>query len=176
MKLKESPIFEGLNATQFANFVSACTEERYEPGASIIKQGERGDAVFFVLEGEARVFIVRDGEETELTVLRPPAVIGEMQLLTERPRTAWVRAVSEVTVLMIPFEALRARIEDGDVGTLKIMYAIARVLAHRLMAMDRKLGKISEGNATVRQSLSDFNVRLMSEWSLQGGGGEGSWN
>ena len=166
MKLKESPIFESLNPTQFANFVSACTEVRYEPGEPIIKQGERGDAVFFMMEGEARVFIVRAGEETDLTTLRPPAVIGEMQLLTEKPRTAWVRAVGEVTALMIPFDALRARIKDGDVGALKIMYAIAQVLAHRLMAMDRKLGKLSERNAAVRESLSQFNQKKLGEWSF----------
>ena len=168
MKLKESPIFESLNPTQFANFVSACAEVRYGPGASIIKQGERGDAVFFLTAGEARVFIVRQGEETELTTLRPPAVIGEMQLLTEKPRTAWVRATTEVTALMIPFDALRTRIEDGDVGTLKIMYAISRVLADRLMAMDRKLGKLSESNSNVRESLSDAKVKVLSEWSFGG--------
>ena len=164
MKIQEFPLFESLNATQVANFVWACTEVRYEEGASIIRQGERGDSVFFLTEGEARVFLVRDGEETDLTVLKPPAVLGEMELLTGKPRTAWVRAMTDVTALTIPFDTLRARMRDGDVGTLKVMCAIAGVLAHRLMDMDRKLGKLSEGNATMRVVLTDFRLKLLSEW------------
>ena len=166
MKLEDSPIFEGLNATQFANFVSACTEVHYEPGATIITQGERGEDVLFMTEGEARVFIVGYGTETDLAILRPPAVIGEMQLLTDKPRTAWVRATTDVKALTITFDALRARINDGDVGTLRIMYAIAQVLAHRVMAMDRKLSTILEENSGMRESLSDFRLRLFNEWNF----------
>ena len=159
MKIEQFPVFGNLNPTQFANFLAACTEENYPAGASIIKQGDHGEAVFFMIEGEARVSILNDGERLDLALLRPPAVIGEMELLTGEPRAATVEAKTEVSALMMPFDLVLARVKDGDVGTLKVIYTISRVLAHRLAAMDHKLAELPR-----REDLADFRRNLLTDW------------
>lgn len=165
MKIEAFPALAGLNATQVANFVSACTEARFERGSVIIRQGERGDALYFVLEGRARVFL-NNGEPTDLAEIGPPAVIGEMEILTDQPRTASVEAVTNVRAMSMPFEILRDRIKDGDPATLKVMFAVARVLAHRLAAMDHKLESLVEGKTMRKEELQDFKRKLFTDWTF----------
>lgn len=92
---------------------SCVTERRYDPNASIIRQGQLGDSLFVVIDGEARVF-VRDHDETvrAIATLKRGSVAGEMSLITQEPATADVVATTEVRVLVLSaadFEGLAAK-------------------------------------------------------------------
>ncbi len=89
-----------------------------------------------------------------------------MELLTEKPRSASVRALTNVNCGPSHL-ALRARIKKGDVPTLKIMVNIAKILAHRLEAMDEKLSEIEAGRVEVhKEALRSFKKKLFSEWDF----------
>jgi len=78
---------------------SHLTEERYPAGATILRQGDRGDRFYIVRRGRCSVF-VRDEQGTEHLVDRigPGSYFGEISLLARSPRTATVRADDDVTV------------------------------------------------------------------------------
>ena len=72
----------------------------YEPGALVIKQGERGNDLHVIFEGSVQVPLGSRGEQDNATVkLGPGNVIGEMGFLTDTPRTRNVVAATEVTTL-----------------------------------------------------------------------------
>jgi ABC-type bacteriocin/lantibiotic exporter with double-glycine peptidase domain/CRP-like cAMP-binding protein len=78
-------------------------------GQSVIEQGDPPDGYYVVVEGAARVVVAGDdGQEVSLNVLGPGDAFGEAALLEGTPRTATVRASSELTVLRLDRAAFLA--------------------------------------------------------------------
>jgi CRP-like cAMP-binding protein len=102
-----------------------------------------------------------------LCTISAPAVLGEMEFLTGKPRTASVRTLSDVTLLGISFETLRGRVSNGDPGTLQLFVVLSEILARRLT---RTTEMLAELEATVpgaqRRELQDFRSKLLSDWSF----------
>ena len=71
-------------------------------GETVFKQGDPPDAYYVVASGNARV-LVEDaaGQEVSLNMLRPGDGFGEASLLEGTPRTASVRASSDLTLLRL---------------------------------------------------------------------------
>ena len=61
------------------------------PGDEVVKQGERGDSMFFISKGN--VAILDEDEMGTLAVLGEGSFFGETSLLREQPRNATVRAL-----------------------------------------------------------------------------------
>ena len=167
MDLHDFPVFKGLNPTQIRNFTSSCEMADHAAGTEIISRGQRGETVFFLLEGQLRVFIPQGKGDQLLAELSPPAIFGEMELLTDRPAAATVRAVTDVKAAAVPFEAVRMQIRDGDTATLKVMFNVAQIVAHRLEAINDKLSEIGTRTDEVQsQELRQFQRKLFSDWSF----------
>ena len=80
---------------------------RLPAGAFVIREGEPGNAFFFVAGGELRVFATDGlGRQTELAKLGEGAVFGEMALLSAQPRSASVACVTDVDVLEVGRQSL----------------------------------------------------------------------
>lgn len=62
--------------------------EHFEPGEEVFRQGDIGDRIYFVIDGEAEVVI--DGKVTE--AVSAGGVFGEIALMNNSPRTATIRA------------------------------------------------------------------------------------
>jgi NADH:ubiquinone reductase (H+-translocating) len=80
--------------------------QHFEPGETIIREGEIGRELFIMKKGEVEVFHPADGDKPERTVavLKRGDVFGERALIDDTPRVASVRAKSAVDVLMISRE------------------------------------------------------------------------
>lgn len=98
--------------------VAAVLERAHEvevpEGDALTVEGEAGDAFFIVQAGRVRVTVDKAGEVTEVAVLGPGAVVGEISMLSDRPRTA------TCTVIDGPGAVLRVSRDD-----------LAEVLAQR---------------------------------------------
>ena len=70
-----------------------------------MRQGDAGSSMFVILSGRVRVVIEPSGQE--VAVIEPGGFFGEMSMLTGDPRTATVRAASDVHALEIPAERFR---------------------------------------------------------------------
>ena len=78
----------------------------------IIRQGERSDDVFFILEGRFEVSISHFGEAPDfIRALRPGDSFGELGVLYDVPRTATVRCADAGEVLRIPGDAFLEALE-----------------------------------------------------------------
>jgi hypothetical protein len=107
---------------------------RFKPGDVIVRQGEAADRFYVVSRGEVGVFRRDDGaDERELATLGAGQFFGEIGLLADLPRTASVRASSDVELLAIDRELFR-RIVDSSEATADDLAEIVRV---RLAAAPR---------------------------------------
>jgi len=98
--LSNVDVLSMLNTYELAKLNDLLTSELMEQGEEIVKQGELGDAVYFLYEGECKAYI--DGEQGEVEVkhyTQPGEYFGELILLSTH-RRATVRVTSEACVVL----------------------------------------------------------------------------
>ena len=91
------------------------TQEHFEPGQDIFRQGDLGDRVYLVMSGWADVCRSVDGVEGRIARLGPGDWFGEMALLNETTRGATVRCTEAMDALVLPkseFSILAANLPD----------------------------------------------------------------
>jgi len=102
-------------------FDSGIHNQHFEPGDIIFEQGDLGDSVYVIEEGECEVLCKRKGQRELLATLSGGECFGEMALLSHRTRNATIRARTAMNVLIIPkgdFDKLRQSVPIfGDVFT-----------------------------------------------------------
>lgn len=167
MRLTDFPAFERVDGAQLQSLSAVGEELVFPAGTDIIVMGSRGDRLFLLLEGSLDILRVDGSAERKLATIEPPAIFGEMELLTAAPRTATVRSTTPARVFALPFEQLRRRLDDGDVAALQLMRSIAVVLAKRLSATVQKLSEVENDSAGKRKAeLRDFRQKLFFDWSF----------
>jgi len=104
----------GLSDTELALVRSVGETQRFEPNEPIFRVGEPARSIYFVLEGEAEVWVepaATQGGRLRLTTLGPGTAFGEIGLLSGRQvRTANVTAETEMVCLVVPFTVLPDRV------------------------------------------------------------------
>jgi CRP/FNR family transcriptional regulator, cyclic AMP receptor protein len=100
-------------------------------GTVLTRAGESGEEFFFILDGAAMVEVTR----RKRVRLMPGEFFGEMSLLDGEPRSATVRAETDMRLLVIlrrNFQSLLTQVPD-------ITRAILIVLSRRLRDLERTL-------------------------------------
>ncbi len=65
----------------------------FQPGETIVRQGEHGDDFYIIAEGKVSVRVLKDGNPEQVNQLHPGDYFGEVALLDDRPRNATVVAM-----------------------------------------------------------------------------------
>ncbi len=119
-------LFSGLDARRVAEIVELLHPRLAAPEETIIRVGERGDAMFFIVAGEVAV----ERPDAKPVVLQTGQFFGEIALIDDRPRTATVRAVTSCQFLVLKVRDFKELVDtDADVRA-----AVQRVAAERLGA------------------------------------------
>jgi NADH dehydrogenase len=71
--------------------------EHFEKGEEVFRQGDIGDRIYFLIDGEVEVLIDGNVDDT----LGPGNVFGEIALMKSSPRTATIRARTAVNVATV---------------------------------------------------------------------------
>jgi CRP-like cAMP-binding protein len=73
----------------------------YQDGEVIIRQGDVGDCMYVIQEGQVEVVAEQGGQNVLLAVLEAGQPIGEMAIFERQPRSATVRALGQARVLTV---------------------------------------------------------------------------
>ena len=87
----------------------------YLPGELVVREGEPGEELFLIMEGEADVVIKTGDQTTPVATLKKGQFFGEMSLLTGAPRSATVQTKSPLAVTVIGKHAM-SRVLSGNPG------------------------------------------------------------
>ena len=83
--------------------------EHFEPNEVIFREGDRGDRLYVLVDGEVEVTQRVSGQgDVALRQLGPGDCFGEIALVSDRPRTATVRSLTSVDVLALDRDAFQA--------------------------------------------------------------------
>ena len=161
-KLVQIPIFGGLTVSEAADFFEVAQETSIAEGTHLFREGDAGDALLVILEGE--VTVTRKG--VELAKLGKHHVLGEMSLMGEgEVRSATASALSDVKVLEVPSKRVQKMLKADHVGALKVVANLAQVMSKRLAAINERLVSVSGGGAKKKEELADFG-RILTTWQF----------
>jgi CPA1 family monovalent cation:H+ antiporter len=126
--LAATPLFAGLPKEALEALVSNLTLVSLESGSVLFHEGDPGDALYVIVEGE--VSVQAEGPpRVEMARLGPGSFIGEVALLTDQVRSATVTAVQTSELLRIDRHTLsRVLANHGDV-----LRALLRFVRDRLV-------------------------------------------
>ncbi len=83
-----------------------------KPGDYLMKQGDTADAAYILLKGTCDVMANRDNQEIQIAEVDTGAVVGEMGVIENMPRTASLKARTPARVLCISSTLLLKAIDD----------------------------------------------------------------
>ena len=143
--LRRSWLFTQLDPEQVNRLAPEVRCLRFGSGETIVGEGEEGEALFQVVDGEVEVFKA-DGSPLgrSVAVLGRDQIFGEMTVCTGEPRTATVRSRGECVLLEVERDDFMPLVED-DAGVLD---ALAAIVGQRRSELE----KLSSPDAARRQT------------------------
>jgi CRP/FNR family cyclic AMP-dependent transcriptional regulator len=123
-------------------FLSICRRQHFAAKTTVMRPGDDGQTLLFVIEGSLSVSTEGDdGRELILSYLNPGDFIGEMGLFMKpRSREVLVRTRTKCELAEVSYARLREAL-DGDLAdcAVDILTAIGSKLAQRLLQARRKV-------------------------------------
>jgi CRP/FNR family transcriptional regulator, cyclic AMP receptor protein len=106
-RLARLPLFAGVSEAALGDLLDAARTTSLAPGQTLLREGDAGDEVLLILEGEAAVTV---GGMPVGSIVAGDCV-GEMSLLDNSPRSATVTSSSPLRALVLPAKEFRALLE-----------------------------------------------------------------
>jgi CRP/FNR family cyclic AMP-dependent transcriptional regulator len=127
--LRHVSLFSELDANSLALIAKAARRVKFPKGSVVFQEGDPGDYLLVIEKGRVKVVLVGDdGQETILNFLEPPALLGEIALLDDAPRSATVIATMATEFLQIGRGPFLELIKKHPALALEIMAKLARGL------------------------------------------------
>ncbi len=135
LSMAEDSPFDQLPKDVMEVIESRMHPQRFAKGEYLMRQGEPGNCLMVLLEGQVEVVSVTDHGEASL-IARTDAcqVYGEMALLSEEPRMANVIALTPVVVNVLPAESFHELVTQMP----EISVVLTKLIAQRVGRSGRK--------------------------------------
>jgi CRP/FNR family cyclic AMP-dependent transcriptional regulator len=139
-KIIHSLIGRGLTSQQVEQLALALVAQKVAAGHLLMNEGDRPSGLVFLLQGGVEILKHGpDGQRQSLAKLEAPTLLGEMSLITDRPSSATVMAVTECELQLLTRAQFQRLIAGDSIAAYKLVMTIAGVLAERLAKLDRKV-------------------------------------
>lgn len=110
----------------------------YSKGHVVVRQGDMGEHIYAVQEGELEVVKERKGGgEIRVALLHAGDIFGEMAILQKEVRSATVRTLTETRLLTVDKKTFMSRVHEDP----SLAFNIVRMMAQRIRALNAQLGE-----------------------------------
>ena len=130
-------LFRDVPSRNLLELLNVVRPVRFAAGEIIITQGDETNDFLIVREGTVEVFVLRDADEVAITRLGPTSYFGEMAVFDNYPRSASVRAITDVTALSIGRDDFRNFLHANPAA----LFQMCTVFTHRLRNTNSALSK-----------------------------------
>lgn len=161
--LKRIPLFAGLSADDLGEIAARIQPLSLPKGATLFREGEEPDAMYFMVSGQGRRVRTQDGAEAVVAFLGRGDVAGETGVLTGNPRVSTVRLDATSELLKLPRKDFEEILREHPT----ILLHLSRTLAHRLIAQGSGAPRPSEDSRlVVLDPALPRRDRALFSWSL----------
>jgi HEAT repeat protein len=138
LALRRVPLFAHLSLEQLEAIGQFMHEEEYMSGEVVVREGQPGEELYVILEGEARAFKhYGTPNETPLTTMSPSGVgyFGEIAIFDRAPRSATVVITEDARLLTLA----GSRFMELILQSPEISFEVFKVLTQRLRQAEERL-------------------------------------
>jgi CRP/FNR family transcriptional regulator, cyclic AMP receptor protein len=120
--LEKMPLFRDVSGRELRDVANRFDDATYLAGHGILTEGMTGPEFFIILDGTASVLI----DDEVVATLGPGDFFGEVAALDGGPRTASVRAETQLRCVTLPVNGLRQFLLDHPVVAINLLPEIVR--------------------------------------------------
>jgi len=131
--LKAVAIFKNLDDEELSLVADVCKEERFVSGEYIFREGEHGNRLYLIVDGDVRISrnVPGSGEEA-LAVLKPGALFGEMAVFDRSERSTDAISNGGTVTLTINRAEFEMLLDFNRELAYKVLWSVVRLLSSRL--------------------------------------------
>jgi len=154
---RRTEILQSLSEEELLGLSERVPIRVFATGEEVVRQNERGDSLFIVLQGELKVFL----DEAQVGTLSTGEIFGEMSLLTGERRKATVAASTEVRLVEIRKEEIEPLIRSNAA----LLDRLSAILASREEANigHRKRMELASADPGLKET---FRMKLKAFFNL----------
>lgn len=130
--LRQIKLFANLTDAQLESFVLYLEKVRFPQFSHIVRQGDHGDAMYLVLEGEVRALAIVEGKESTLGTMRAGEWFGEISLLDQGPRSVDIIADQDSVLFKLSSAAFERMLREAPALAMPLVLALSRTVVDRL--------------------------------------------
>ena len=112
----------------------------YADGETVARQGDVGDCMYVVQDGEVEIVAEHDGHETVLRSAGRNEILGEMAIFEHRPRSATIRARGTARILTLDKRNLLRRINEDP----SLAFRMIETMSHRVRDLSAEVVELEE--------------------------------
>ncbi|MBJ3777155.1 cyclic nucleotide-binding domain-containing protein [Acuticoccus mangrovi] len=136
--LRKIPLFRNVDDQKLRLLAFLSERVRFDAGENLVEEGDFGDTAYIILAGNADVVIQSVNGEQLVATVKENDIVGEIAILIDVPRTATVRATSDLVALAVSKEHFFKLLTNFPDMAVEVM----RALAHRLERTTREFGRL----------------------------------
>jgi CRP-like cAMP-binding protein len=134
-------LFAGMTDEQLERFSEFMEIQKVSLGSTIVKQGDCGDAMYLILQGELSVRLRVPGSVTTLATLGVGDFFGDIALFDHGPRSADVVASAASLLLRISAAAFDEMSREAPDLATPFLRALGKTLTARIRASNKHHGE-----------------------------------
>ena len=138
--LRKQAIFRDLEDGELARVAELCREQSFVSGEHIFREGEAGNRLYLIVEGDVRISrtIPGSGEEA-LAILKPGAMFGEMSVFDRSERSTDAISNGGTRCLTIGRSDFELLLDFNRDIAYKVLWSVVRMLSGRLRSTNDSL-------------------------------------
>ncbi len=152
--LRSSKLFEDLTDEELKTLLDYFDPVSFKKGDIIVEEGSSGDSLFVLIKGKVEVtrkltLSTKEGFEeaekamTQITPDSPYNFFGEMSLIDGSPRSATVKATTQVELLEMRRHSFEKLLKKEKDIAIKFVLNIAKALSERIRNMTADILKLT---------------------------------
>jgi len=126
--LRQVPMFRDIDPARLKLLAFTSERVQFSTGQRFFVQGDAADAAYVILDGRAQVLLGTPHGEFKVADLGANALVGEMGILSETPRSATIEAVEPTTALRIDKRVFLELLAQFPQMSLAVMRELAKRL------------------------------------------------
>jgi len=131
--LRHVPLFSRMATSELTHVASVAREVTFPSGSRIIQEGEYGDHMFLIVDGQV---LIKRGE-MPVKALGPKDFFGEMSIIDGEPRSASAIAQADCLLLRIDKDDFLELLSTYNSAAISVLRALTQRLRDVLPALER---------------------------------------
>lgn len=171
--LRPVELFAHLDDEQLSKLAAHSREVQFRKNAILMTEGDTGESMYVIQSGLVKVFVSdEDGKELVLYEQGAGAVIGDIALLDDEPRSASVSTLDKTTALMIGKSSFIQCLKESPEMGLGIIRSLTQRLRHategsRSLALDNVYRRLADKLQELSVGDADTTLHLEKKYSHQ---------